>query len=341
MRLDLKSPILKIHYVFLAQPVLGPAYRLILKCAHFFGKYFRYIRHIILDREPRLNAIVIEKFLNTKDSVTSPALTSQSTALLHVAFHYNPARLGYLQQVLRQLEKLDLGYAEIVVDTNDARTQQFLKAKNLPGRTSLHRDLEHPFLLTWAHREGMRSRCAEFDFFVYLEDDIFIPQIALNRWFATKEALKREGFLPGFLRIEHDRNNQFVSSDFQHSVSDVDHLEIDGQYYCATPFPYQAFWIYDRETMAEFIASECYEHGFDEYRVTSRIRENAVFGYGYHSPPPGYKSRMLLPLLSKTTVHPGAFVFHLPSNYGRKIYQHPAGLGTVAVDKLFATNGGT
>jgi len=69
-------------------------------------------------------------------------------------------------------------------------------------------------MLTWACREDFRNRLEDFDLFIYAEDDVLISPAAIAGWIACREKLRRDGSIPGFLRVELDRKERLVTFDF-------------------------------------------------------------------------------------------------------------------------------
>jgi hypothetical protein len=69
--------------------------------------------------------------------------------LVCISFHYNENRLKYLEQVVLNILSYNLNKT-IVVETN----QEFkLAIDNNNIIINTHRDLPHPFSLTWMHRQ--------------------------------------------------------------------------------------------------------------------------------------------------------------------------------------------
>lgn len=256
--------------------------------------------------------------------------------LVRIAFHLEPTRLKYLVEVVRQLRRLPFSDIVIAVDTNSRKTVKLIRQANCDAVDviAVHDNLSHPFLLTWVHRERMRKAVTEFDYFMYTEDDILVMPDSVRLWHERLPSLAKHDYLTGFLRVEQNRSGELVSSDFCRTVSDSEIIHLDGRPYLLAPFPYQAFWLYDKMTMEAFIASETFENGHPPY-AQNRVRESAAIGYAFQRIGDTYRSRHLLPLTASLQIDPRCFVFHMPCNYGRLVIPHPANLGTIPVDSLF------
>jgi len=190
--------------------------------------------------------------------------------------------------------------------------------------------------LVWAHREAMRSAFSSFDYFLYIEDDILLTPAAVSLWHERLPSLTKRGFLPSFLRVEENRKGGLVASDFTRPDTRENVLIVDGKPYLHTTFPYQAMWLYDKETMRAFMSSDTFERGYP--RDLHKILENAALGFTFERIGESYRSRYLLPLTTSMKVDPRCYVYHMPSNYGRRFVTHPANLGTLSVDHLISSS---
>jgi hypothetical protein len=292
---------------------------------------------------PKLNADTASQLSGKYQRLISSAIDNPAAGstipgrlLVRIAFHLKPARLKYLAEVIAQLRRLPFSGIVVAIDTNSPQTREFLRAakRGAADIISVHDKLSHPFLLTWSHREPMRRAVGEFDYFMYVEDDILLTPEAIRLWHERLPALSRAGYLPGFLRVEQNRSGELVSSDFCRRARDTEIVHVDGRPYLLAAFPYQAFWLYDKLNMQAFIASEAFEKGHPPY-AQDRVRESAAIGCAFERRGDNYRSRHLLPLTTSLEVDPRCFVFHMPCNYGRLVISHPANLGTIPVDSLF------
>lgn len=234
--------------------------------------------------------------------------------LVHVAFHYNPKRIKYLTKVLSALSAYRFSTVDIVVDTNSEISKQVC-IKIDPEITCLVYDnLDHPFHLTWVHRDHMAARLNEYDFFMYVEDDIYIPWKAVVEWHRNTLRLRESGFLCGFLRIEKTPVRQRpVASDFVCSEH-YEMIDVGGKKYINPSYPYSACWLYSQRQMLEFVDTAAWTTDFSSLDY---IREKAAVGMTHMNVPEGYKNRIVLPLNDKLKISEQVYVFHLPNNYAK------------------------
>lgn len=254
-----------------------------------------------------------------------PGLES-AKLLVHIAFHFVEARLPYLRQVLSAFRDYRLRAIEIVVDTNDEATLKALSNMDLGPAVSLsvqvHGELGHPFLLTWKHRHSFAERHREFDYYLYLEDDIRVPWSTFAPWATELPILDHHGWLRGVLRVEPDTRGRLMASDWYRPMHRPVVYEIGGRRYIRPEEPYQACWCCTADQLHRFMRSEAWSEGSHRSsHVRARvprftedwfIRERASLGPIYSVP---NTHRMLLPIGGTAKVLKCALVEHLPANY--------------------------
>lgn len=293
-------------------------------------------------RRPHLNADSVHRLLKIDDRKPGHAGSAdpEKTAIIdgrlvaHITFHLKRSRIPYVIETAEQIRRLPFESTTIVLETNSPETIELMQQlqPKLFDRIIVHSRLSHPFRLAWAHRESMRQELDQFDYFLSIEDDIALTPESIRLWHESRPVLARHGLLPGFLRVEMNRAGQLISSDFSSPATRDDIVEIEGKPYLLSPYPYQAFWIYDKREISEFVASEIYEQGYSFLFV----RESAAAGYMYRREGETFHPRHLLPLTPSLEIDPRCFCFHMPSNYGKRILPHPARIGTLPIDRLIA-----
>ncbi len=253
---------------------------------------------------------------------------SNSTLLVHIAFHYVSDRRRFLEQVLLAVYDYPLRSIQVVIDSNteDARSHDLPRAPDhVQLRIDVHPGLDHPFLLTWQHRKHMAEQRGNYDYFMYVEDDIVVPRKAIERWHREAEGLYRHGFLFGFLRTERTASAILVSSD-QLKPARSHHIRfLNGKPFFAPRNPYHGFWIYHQRQMDDFAASPCWRDG---NRPGWGVRERAAAGMIWRKPK---RHRTLVPLEPDLTVPQDVLVAHLPNNYA---LNPDSDFGKIPIDEL-------
>lgn len=332
---------MKIHWIIQKSPGANLYKKVFLRLSRIL-EFLSYTSWKITRSRPSINTESTSRILANHDfSEHSFHLSSESPSMLtgrlkvNIAFHLKHTRIKYLIETLKQIRGLPFEEISVVVDTNSVETLNLLRYYDKAAATGVvvHGDLDHPFKLTWAHRAQMRFAFSEFDYFMYIEDDIIVTPESVKLWNHLLPVLSSNGYLPGFLRVEHNRNGKLVASDFMNKALPSDIIYLNGNPYLLTPFPYQAFWIYDKSTMAKFMESKAFLLGDIPY-VEGRIRENAALGYTNHPMWNSFSPKHLLPLDPYLQIDPRCFAFHMPSNYGRLVIPHSANLGTIPVEQL-------
>lgn len=265
-----------------------------------------------------------------------------------MTFHYVPGRLVYLGPAARALHQAECATKHLFIYVNDigadeiAAIERCLAEHGVANGFEIRRcrDLLHPFLLTWAHKEDMRRlvETAEggYTHFLYVEDDEEITETQLAYLLEYGALLKPFGLLPGVYRTELlERTGQLIATD-QRRRTDLTgrpFVEAGGLVFTEIETPYCGMFFLDRDQAREHVAS----HSFDVFESTlvSRwgSRERATQGLTFENPPCPFTQRVVFPL-DPATLQPveKACIRHLPNNY----VNDPArpAEGTVPVDEL-------
>jgi hypothetical protein len=239
-----------------------------------------------------------------------PSFT-QSRLLVHIAFHYGAQRIPYLRAVLEALSQYGFLQVDVVIDTNSLETGKLeLGTESLTVEVQVHSDLKDPFLLTWKHRAAMLEKLADYDYFMYLEDDLQVPYSALQRWRSDMNTLEETPYIRGFLRTEIDGTGNIVSTDQRYPVSRREFKAVRGAIWYYPENPYQGFWICSKSQMAAFIQSKAWIDGGDtDWGVRERAAAGPIWAQDRS------RHSCLIPMTGTSAVHPDALVDHLPNNY--------------------------
>jgi hypothetical protein len=175
----------------------------------------------------------------------------------------------------------------------------------------------------------MSASINDYDYFMYLEDDIWVPFKALQRWRLDSHLLYPLGYTRGFLRVEKSKNGTLVCVD-QYKRAKIRSLVcIKGSLFYFPHVPYQAFWICDHQQMIRFINSTAWQNDKSDWC----IRERAASGMTLllRKNHKNQKHNLLIPLNEYDKISEDALVFHLPNNYADNPNVLASKLG---VDKL-------
>ncbi len=253
---------------------------------------------------------------------------------VHIAFHYNPERIVYLSKVINNVKGYVFDRTAIFVHTNQEAGKDHIGKLFPEVECIVHGQLSDPFRLTWVCRDVMETQLDEFDYFMYLEDDILVPSQAIHKWCSDMNLISQTGYLRGFVRIEFTPEGQLRLTDFTKRIT-AKKIRIGKELFFNSPKPYNAFWIYTKEQMLEFIKTPSWT---DEGRCPWDVRERAAAGMLFEDIPENSLSKTLIPLSGETKIDPDAFVYHLPNNYAVENCDKRRGYGTIHPDRLICSS---
>ncbi|MCF8196637.1 MAG: hypothetical protein K9J38_11625 [Polynucleobacter sp.] len=243
--------------------------------------------------------------------------------LASITFHYDEARLEYLQKVCLQIPSLGFDYKVLIV-TNAKDDSAHQKIRDQLGHCSnfeivSYPVMGHPFFLTWGHLP-MFKRYHESDpsysHFMYLEDDIQVTARNVNYWLRGRHELANYRLYPSFVRYEINyTNDNWVATDITKplKLKTLPKISVTPEYiFINSPQPYQGMYIMDRPMMYEYFNSVACSPDFGDWG----IREKATQGLTFLNVPKSFLSRNLIGYnLSQKAIDPDALIEHLPGNY--------------------------
>jgi hypothetical protein len=195
-----------------------------------------------------------------------------------------------------------------------------------------------PLYLPHVHRKYWEEHETEFDFFIFIEDDILFSLESFNMYVERRKALQDKGWVFGWVRVETwgVDNKTLVAIDNIESRANVTVFETPDGTLWAQPFmPYTAQYVLDREELRRVIEDPSGIWisgfpGFDKrsinnnfYSGTEVISVGFQFKYsgnqlGNPLGAKGWQSRSLVPILRDCTVeNPRGTVHHMPSKYAK------------------------
>lgn len=244
----------------------------------------------------------------------------------HITFFYIDKRLKYLREVVLNLLRIDADL-QIFIDTNRRlsefrgidRVRVLEYAYSSTGRKYSYdsifnklgiKSMAHPYYLSWENRKIIEKNIHKYDIQIYLEDDIKFTADNLAYWLGHHEAVSRNGYHLGFLRVEFNGDEKFLT-DLNGPLSKI--VTIGSQSYILNDQnPYCGFWIYSQEELEAFVESS-------EWRFESKyygIRERSAIGW--HGQGMERYKGSIIPLLNDGQRYftiEDCVVHHLPNNY--------------------------
>lgn len=229
---------------------------------------------------------------------------SQTTKYLN---HDISERFKYLNHIINRFTSTyDIPH-HIHIDTNSQKTKEYLEEKfpeyfHANGiSVTVHTNLEHPYALTWMHRNFILHNLFQFTHFMYLEDDIDIPFPNFKRFLENFDVLYPE-YIPSFFRVEI-ANNKLYYCDLQYpgptkfKLTDI--VKRGGRRFLKLPTDYQASWILPRDVIIKHIyknigcfmdlgfihptiQKELEETRWAAWGVRERAASLGIYGFGFH-----------------------------------------------------------
>jgi hypothetical protein len=230
---------------------------------------------------------------------------------MHISFYYLENRLQYINKIIDETNIYNYS-TDIFIHTNNINlTTSQLKTYINGDITIIYHDLSniHPFYLTWKCRDLLYKQRFDYDIFIYIEDDILVPNKAIEYWLQyNKEAIEHNYNL-GFLRIEIDNTNTEYITDLYNEKFDKSQI-VNNKLYCVNnKNPYCAFWIYNKKEFNKFVESSYYDInniiGYD-------IREKSAIGL--HGINTNWYKGTIIPIIDNK-LHDDCRIYHLPNNY--------------------------
>jgi hypothetical protein len=249
---------------------------------------------------------------------------------VHIAFYYDESRIQYLDRVLTNLHEIgayhklhiyihcnrrfrvDHKFANINTEVIAAR---FL---DVPGLRRFYGYLPYglrrrvdPLYLSWNHRKYILDTIDIYDVQIYLEDDIGFNNHNFEYWYEYKDICINNGYNLGFLRVEFDgRSGRWYCTDLMRAPGGL--IEVGGRLFARSAH-YYGFWIYDRDELRRFAASDRWD-----LEHAQAVREVAALGW--HRRELGLYKDTIVPVKQELekriyTVSKECSVHHMPNNY--------------------------
>lgn len=208
--------------------------------------------------------------------------------LVCISHHSAPGRIEYLRQVLNGFAEYELAI-DIIIDTNVAALD--VRGENLTVVS--HVSLEHPFHLCWQHRRHMKERIDDYRWFMYVEDDIYLPFENFAHYQRNFEYLWPYN-VPSFIRVEEHEGEEYV-------LDVTERQERTGAGLTTLRQPYHGFWIMPQWALKETMRGD--------FVRLSDSREIAA------SYPMWELNKTPVVELDGKQVSPKCFAYHVSNNY--------------------------
>lgn len=239
--------------------------------------------------------------------------------LVCIAFHYVPDRLKYVMKLLDRFSTYDMDVS-VIIDTNVSfRLDDFggyshddlALADNLSWMykngfynnisISVHDKLDHPYHLTWMHRKHFVDNIDNYDWFMYLEDDMDVPYENFKEYTDNFDMLWEQKCVPSFVRVEKFEGKEFNPDNTSHQHPLF--ITINKKTFVTLGNPYHAFWIMPQKELKDTMLTN--------FVRVDTSRETAA------SYPMWELGEKPLVMIEGKQVSPLCYSYHITNNYAQ------------------------
>lgn len=222
----------------------------------------------------------------------------------HITFYYNEPRIGNLNKVIdaliacKQIDKKDI-WIHTNVSFDLGRNDVNLIVHDCSALMS-------PRHLTWLHRPLLKSQVGNYSYYMYLGDDLLMPQEAFDYWFEYNQLITSSGYELGFLRIETDNDGNEYVVDILHGERHSGRVVVNGLECVVLKRNFMGFWILGNDDMQKFAQRKdfCMIPNFIEHSIELSER----------GPQDEYKTTTIVPTRNGRLDN-RCKVYHVTNNY--------------------------
>lgn len=177
---------------------------------------------------------------------------------------------------------------------------------------------EHPFFLTTKHRENVKNNIDNYDYFMYIEDDTYIPNATMNHIVSLTPGAWRAGNVLALTRmvtpLNVDGNEEIYYSDIRNKFIKSNLPKLNA----VVPMSkFSASWVYDKAIVKEWVK----HHSFMDF--SGPLKDGGIrvdMGIGFK------EKEAIVPVDSNKK--PKTICFHL-GYCGKYYFRHPDGFHTL------------
>lgn len=224
-------------------------------------------------------------------------MSQNNTLLACIAFHYVNNNLQYLNKIINSfINEYDIP-VKVIIDTNTHDIDSMNDYPNIS--VVVHSNLKHPYHLTWMHRQHMMDNISNYDNFMYLEHDMYLPfKNYLN--YLDNFKILFPAAIPSFIRIEELNNEKYIV-DVTHKQK-LNIYYIEDKKFLNLDEPYHAFWIMPKEELLNTM--------LPNFVRVSKIREEAAY-----YPMQDLQKMPLIEIDNTNNISEKCYSYHLTNNY--------------------------
>ena len=217
--------------------------------------------------------------------------------LVCIVFHHSKVGEVHLNRILDAFQNEYKTPVSVIIDTN---TQDIWYLNRGNVKVVVHDNLEHPFHLTWMHRSHIKEAINDYDTFMYVEHDMYVPYINYLNYLDNFKILFPD-YIPSFVRIEEKDGEKYCIDIIRGLQKKLVVTKIRGKDFTVLGNMYHAFWIMPKQELLSTLSP-------DFVRVSEK-REDAS------SYPRVDLNKVGMVEIENELISEKCFAYHLTNNY--------------------------
>ena len=211
-------------------------------------------------------------------------------SLLVCIAYYNTLSDNYLKIIIERFKSYNMNI-HIIVDTNSNINL------NIDAEVFVY-NLNHPYHLTWMHRKHFLDNINNYDWFMYMEDDMDVPFENFEMYMENFKLLW-PNYIPSFVRVEKFNDKEFNSDNLSRQIPHI--FKIKDKKFTTIGNAYHAFWIMSKNELKETMIDN-----FVRYEIS---RETAA------SYPTWELNKIPLLMMENNQISSLCYSYHLSNKY--------------------------
>jgi len=172
--------------------------------------------------------------------------------LVCVAFHYTKIGETHLKRILYAFENEYKIPVDVIVDTN-TNNVNYLNKGNV--KVVINDNLAHPFHLVWMHRSHIKEELNNYDNFMYVEHDMYLPYENYLNYFDNFKILYPYN-IPSFVRVEEKDGDKYCIDIIRSVQRRFVIRKVENKYFATLGNDYSALWIMPKHELASTLSPD-------------------------------------------------------------------------------------
>ena len=255
---------------------------------------------------------------------------SKKKIAIHISHYISDiSKKNYLQKIFKNFRKFNTNNYFFIHSNINLRSKNQKKIKYIFHNLKN----EDPRYLTWKSRKLMEKQKNNFDYFIYMEDDISFTRKNFEYWLRYSKECIDNKFNLGFLRYEKDERGNLWSSDLSYKLNKYVILK-KKKYIVNDVNPYCAFWIYDKSEFNKFIKTNIWKFNWKKKSAFAFYNIQEMSAIGWHGLNMEKYLASIIPINSKLP-SAGSMIHHLSNiHVKKKVLSYKVRIKNITLKKL-------